>query len=284
MELWFTEEWLPGLKISVKVKNIVYEKKTKYQKLVIFDTVEFGRMLVLDNIIQTTEKDEYIYHESLVHVPMFAHPNPEEVLVIGGGDGGGLREVLRHPMVKKATLVDIDEGVIEASNQFLPGWNSSFSDPRANIVIGDGLKYVESVKAAYDVIIVDSTDPIGPGEALFRPSFYSSIAAALKPGGIMVAQTESPIAEPALVKEIYGRIAKVFPYAKIYTAPMPSYPGGWWSFTCGAAQSDPSVAVREPDPSWKLRFYSPSMHDRMFVLSPQTMEDLGIFHGGYLID
>lgn len=280
MELWFTEKWLPGLKISVKVKKIVYEKKTEYQKLAIFDTFEFGRMLVLDNVIQTTEKDEYIYHESLIHVPMFTHPNPEEVLIIGGGDGGGLREVLRHSTVKRATLVDIDGDVIEASKQYLPGWNCSFSDSRANVVVGDGLEYVKNRKSDYDIVIVDSTDPVGPGEALFSLEFYSSIAAALKPGGVMAAQTESPIAQPSLVKGIYGRIAKVFPYARIYTAPMPSYPGGWWSFTCGSAQKEPSVPVREPGTSWKLRFYSPEMHGRMFVLSPQIMEDLGIRYGG----
>jgi len=276
LEVWFTEEWLPGLRISTQITSIVYRKRTKYQELCIFDTVEFGRMLVLDNVIQTTEKDEYIYHESLAHVPLLSHKDPQKVLIVGGGDGGVLREVLRHRCVKEATLVDIDGEVIEAAKRFLPAWSSGYSDDRAKVLVENGLEYVTRTEEKYDVVLVDSSDPVGPSEALFLPQFYSSIAKILRPGGMMCAQTESPIATPDVVKDIFERISDVFPITKLYTAPVPSYPGGWWSFTCGSLGPDPQVPSRGPERSWKLKFYSPEIHERLFVLNPKLKEDLGI--------
>jgi spermidine synthase len=280
MELWFTEEWLKGLRISVKVNSVVYSTVTKYQRLAIYDTVQFGRMLVLDDVIQTTESDEHIYHESLAHVPMFAHPNPERVLVIGGGDGGTLREVLKHPSVKEATLVDIDGGVIEASKRFMPLWNSGFSDPRADVIVGDGLEYVAKATADFDVILVDATDPVGPGEVLFAGEFYGSVKKALRPGGIMAGQTESPIAEPNVVKSIYDRVKKVFPITRLYTSPVPSYPGGWWSYTIASIGSEPMVPLREPGDDWGLKYYSPEIHKRAFFLNPKMQKDIGIHNQG----
>lgn len=277
MELWFTEEWVPGLKLSVKVNSVIHTAKTKFQELAIYDTESLGRILTLDNVIQTTEIDEYIYHECIVHVPLFSHPNPEEVLIVGGGDGGSLREVLKHPSVKHATLVDIDEGVIAASKKYLPQWSTGFGDPRAKVVITDGLEFVSRSKAQYDVVIVDSTDPVGPGEVLFREEFYRSIKGSLRPGGMMVAHTESPIFMPDLVRDVFGRIARVFPVAKLYTGPMPTYPGGFWSYTCGTLGSDPSIPARKPDEGFRLRYYSTAIHERAFVISPgvaQTVEDL----------
>ncbi|HHX28777.1 MAG: polyamine aminopropyltransferase [Bacillota bacterium] len=269
MELWFTEEWVPGLELSVQVKSIVHKAKTKFQELAIYDTEALGRILVLDDVIQTTEIDEHIYHECIVHVPLLAHPNPEEVLIVGGGDGGSLREVLKHPSVKRATLVDIDEGVIEASKRFLPQWNTGWSDPRARVVIANGLDFVAKAKEEYDVVIVDSTDPIGPGEALFREEFYRSIKGALRPGGVMSAQTENPIFMPDLVRTVFGRVANVFPVAKLYTGPMPTYPGGFWCYTCATLGPDPSEPVREPQ-GLAFRYYSPEIHRRAFVLPPEV--------------
>ncbi len=273
MELWFTEEWVPGLKLSVQIKEIVHKAKTKFQELAVYDTEALGRILVLDDVIQTTEKDEYIYHECMVHVPLLAHPNPEEVLIVGGGDGGSLREVLKHRSVKRATLVDIDEGVIEASKRFLPQWNTGFQDPRARVVIANGLDFVAAAKEEYDVVIVDSTDPIGPGEALFREEFYRSIKGALRPGGMMTAQTENPVFMPELVRTIYGRVKSVFPVAKLYTGPMPTYPGGFWSYTCGTLGTDPSAPVRELQGA-DLKYYSPEIHRRAFVLPPRVARSL----------
>jgi spermidine synthase len=274
VELWFTEEQLPGLKISVQVKSIVYDTTTKFQKLAVYDTVELGRILVLDDVIQSTEIDEYLYHESLVHVPLFSHQNPENILIIGGGDGGSLREALRHPTVKEVTLVDIDDGVIDAAKRFMPNWSSGYKDPRAKVVIADGLKFVEEAEPKYDVVIVDSTDPVGPGEALFKQDFYRSIRKALREGGMMVAQTECPLVMPELVRDIFQRISNVFPVTRLYTAPVPTYPGGWWSFTCGSLENDPEVPVRTPDSSWNLKFYSPEIHARLFVLNPKLKKDV----------
>ncbi|NLA60213.1 MAG: polyamine aminopropyltransferase [Firmicutes bacterium] len=273
MELWFTEEWIPSLKLSVQVKSLVHKTKTKFQELAVYDTEALGRILVLDDVIQTTEVDEHIYHECLVHVPLLAHPNPEEVLIVGGGDGGSLREVLKHRTVKRATLVDIDEGVIEASKKFLPQWNTGFSDPRARVVIANGLDFVAEAKEEYDVVIVDSTDPIGPGEALFREEFYRSIKGALRPGGIMAAQTENPIFMPDIVKMVFGRISSVFPVAKLYTGPMPTYPGGFWSYTCATLGPDPSEPARDAG-GIAFRYYSPEIHRRAFVLAPEVAKDL----------
>lgn len=274
MELWFTEEWLPGLRISVRVETVVYQTKTKYQTLAIYDTLQYGRMMVLDNAIQTTEKDEFLYHESIVHVPLFSHPNPEKVLIIGGGDGGSLREVLRHPCVKQATMVDIDGEVVEAARKYLPAWSSGFGDPRTNLIIGDGMDHVAKTRAEYDVIIIDSTDPVGPGEVLFEEDFYRNVRSALREGGIMTAQTESPVTEAPIVRKIAGRIAKVFPAVGVYTAPVPSYPGGWWGFTCGSLGPDPRVPVRTPDPSWGLRYYTPAIHARAFDLGPEMEKQI----------
>ncbi len=276
MELWFTEEWLKGLRISVKVNSVVYSTVTKYQKLAIYDTQQFGRMLVLDDVIQTTECDEYIYHECLAHVPMFAHPNPVEVLIVGGGDGGTLREVLKHPSVRRATLVDIDGGVIEASKRFMPLWNGGFSDQRANVIVGDGLEYVANANHDFDVVLVDATDPVGPGEVLFAQEFYESVKKALKPGGIIAAQTESPIAEPAVVKSIWDRVRKVFPITRLYTSPVPTYPGGWWSYTVASLGPEPMVPLRKPGDDWDLKYYSPQIHERAFVLNPKMKKDLGV--------
>ena len=276
MELWFTEEWLPGLRLSVQVESIVFATRTAYQELAIYDTKQLGRILTLDNVIQTTEKDEYIYHEMLVHVPLFAHPAPERVLIVGGGDGGSLREAMKHPEVKEAVLVDIDAGVVEASKRYLPQWNSGFKDPRARVVIGDGLAFVREAQAEFDVIVVDSTDPVGPGESLFTEDFYSSVKRALRPGGLMAAQTENPILMPDVVRSIHQRMSQVFPSVKVYTAPMPTYPGGWWSFMCASLSPDQPVPERQPDPGWGLRYYSPGIHARAFVLNPGLLKDLGI--------
>lgn len=274
MELWFTEEWLPGLKLSVRVTAVVYKTRTRFQDLAIFDTEQLGRILTLDDVIQTTEVDEFIYHESLVHVPLMAHPAPERVLIIGGGDGGSLRETLKHPSVKEVTLVDIDEGVIEASKAYLPAWNTGFSDPRAKVIVGDGLAFVAGAREEYDAVIVDSTDPIGPGQALFTGEFYASVRRALRPGGVFSAQTENPIIMPGTVRDIFRRIEATFPVARLYTAPIPTYPGGWWSFTCGTLGLDPSVPAREPGSGWGLRYYSNGIHRRGFVLSPKMQADI----------
>ena len=201
-------------------------------------------------------------------MPLLAHPNPEEVLIVGGGDGGSLREC-SSTRRSSARPLETSTGFIEASKRFLPQWTTGWSDPRARVVIANGLDFVAKAKEEYDVVIVDSTDPIGPGEALFREEFYRSIKGALRPGGVMSAQTENPIFMPDLVRTVFGRVANVFPVAKLYTGPMPTYPGGFWCYTCATLGPDPSEPVREPQ-GLAFRYYSPEIHRRAFVLPPEV--------------
>lgn len=276
MKVYFVEDWLDGLYLGVQIESVVYTTRTKFQELAIFDTCEFGRMLTLDNVIQVTEVDEYIYHECIAHVPLLSYPDPKKVLLIGGGDGGTLREITRHQNIESITMVDIDEGVIEASKKYLPGFNQGFYDPRLNLVIQDGSVFVSETEERFDVIIIDSTDPEGPGEVLFTTEFYQSLRRLLTPSGIMCAQTESPLVMTQTVKDIYHRIADVFPITKIFNVPMACYPGGWWCFTCGSLGPDPEKPLREPEESWNLKFYSPEVHEKVFILGPKLKRDLGI--------
>lgn len=191
-------------------------------------------MLLLDGIVQTTEKDEYVYHEMITHIPLFTHPNPKKVLVVGGGDGGTIREVLKHPSVEKAVLCEIDEEVIKASKEFLPTISCALDNPKCEIFIGDGIKYVHEHKNEFDIIIVDSTDPFGAAEGLFGGSFYKEIYQALTAEGIFVAQTETPFYLPEVVKKVYDDAKTVFSITKLFMAAIPTYPSGYWSFTIGS--------------------------------------------------
>ena len=192
MELWFTEKHTPNVRFSIKVDRQLYSGKSEFQRIDIFDSREFGRFLTLDGYMMLTEKDEFIYHEMISHVPMAVHPKAKNILVIGGGDGGTVREVLRYPTVEKIDLVEIDELVVEVCKKFLPQTAGALCDPRVNFYFEDGLKFIRHCKNEYDVIIVDSTDPFGPGEGLFTKEFYGNCYKALKDDGIMVNQHESP--------------------------------------------------------------------------------------------
>ncbi|MFH0702348.1 MAG: polyamine aminopropyltransferase [bacterium] len=234
MDLWFTEKQ-ENIGISLKVKNTLYHAVSKFQSIDIIETEFFGRVLLLDGAIMTTEKDEFIYHEMISHIPMLTHTNPEEILIIGGGDGGTVREILKYPSVKNLTLCEIDNMVIDACCEFLPTIAKKLKDPRVDIQIRDGVAYIAEKKDCFDIIIIDSTDPLGPGEGLFTEDFYYNVKKALKPNGIMVAQTESPIANKREAGLIYLLLRKIFPIVKTYVAPIPTYPGGYW---CWAFCSD----------------------------------------------
>lgn len=271
MELWFSEMQSENIKMSYRIKNVLHTEKTKYQNLAVYETEEFGRMLVLDDVVQLTMKDEFVYHEMIAHVPLFTHGNPERVLIIGGGDGGTLREVLKHP-VKEAHLVDIDEKVIEASKNFFPELNVSFKDPRAKVLCEDGIAYVKRFKNYYDVIIVDSTDPVGPAVGLFRSDFYRDIFNALTEKGIFVAQTESPFFYEGLIKEVYNCVSEIFPNTALYTAVVPTYPGALWTFVMGSKQVDPQKVDLPQECGFKTKYYSPKVHRACLQLPPFIKE------------
>ena len=271
MELWYTEKQTPHLGLSCKIKETLYVTKTQYQELAVVDTLQFGRMLILDGMVQTTVADEFVYHEMIAHVPLATHPCPVDVLVIGGGDGGAVREIVKHPSVKKVILVEIDGQVIEAAKRFLPEISFALEDPRVEIKIADGIKFVHSQKDAFDVIIVDSTEPVGPAVGLFDISFYEAAYGALKEDGIFVAQTESPFFNADLIETVFRRIKKVFPGAYLYLASIPTYPSGLWSFTMGSKVYNPL------EPQGKLiprntRYYTSQVHKSSFTLPPFVRE------------
>jgi len=273
MEMWLKEMQVEGAAMTYKIKETFVRKQTKYQDLAIVDSEVFGKMLLLDGIVQTTEKDEYVYHEMITHIPLFAHPNPKKVLVVGGGDGGAIREILKHKSVEKAVLCEIDGDVIEQCKKYLPTISCALDDPRCEVFVGDGIKYVRERKNQFDVIIVDSTDPINMAEGLFGGSFYKDVFEALTEGGMFVAQTETPFFLPDTVKKVFNDAKAIFPVTKLYMAAIPTYPGGYWSFTIGSKGLDPSQIDISSIPPLDTKYYTPEIHKACFVL-PKFIKDL----------
>ncbi len=274
MELWYTEKQTPVHGITSKINETLHREKTEFQDMAVIDTEQFGRMLVLDGMVMTTIKDEFVYHEMISHVALNTHPNPENVLVIGGGDGGAIREIVKHPKVKKATLVEIDGRVIEVSKQYLPEIAAAlFENPKVEVRVEDGVKHAAESISQYDVILVDSTEPVGPAVGLFALDFYQTVAKALKPDGIMVAQTESPFFNDDLISRVYKDISRVFPITKLYLANIPTYPSGLWSFTMGSKKYDPEQVDESALPELDTKYYTPGIHKAVFKL-PRFVEKL----------
>lgn len=268
MELWFTEKQTPNLGITCKIDRSLHHEKTPYQCIDVLETRQFGKMLLLDGMVMTTEKDEFVYHEMITHVAMHTHPNPKRVLVVGGGDGGAIREVLKHPSVEKATLAEIDERVIAVSKKYFPQIAGSLEDSRVEICVGDGIHHVEQAANTYDVILVDSTEPVGAAVGLFQKPFYQAIYNALKEDGIMVAQTESPWFNRELITQVFRDISSLFPITRLYTASIPTYPSGLWSFTLGSKRYDPlKVDISKLAPL-STRYYHPRLLPSLFELPP----------------
>ncbi|WP_104372352.1 polyamine aminopropyltransferase [Desulfocucumis palustris] len=272
MDLWVSEMQTADMRISCRVIKSLHSEMTPFQKLMVVDTHQFGRMLLLDNIIQTTVADEFVYHEMISHVGLNTLPNPRKVLVVGGGDGGSIREIIKHKSVEKAVLVEIDGKVIEAAKKYLPEISCALDDPRVEVLVDDGIKHVKENKNTYDMIIVDSTDPIGPAEGLFGAAFYQDVHDALTEDGIFVAQTESPFFNRELIPRIYNDVASIFPLARLFLANVPTYPGGLWTFTMGSKKHDPVKVDISKLPDLNTRFYSPEIHRTCFVLPPFVQE------------
>ena len=271
MQLWFIENESPGMAIALKATGTVYREKTKFQDLTILDTVGAGRALILDGCIMTSDMDEFIYHEMIAHVPLCTHPAPKKVLVVGGGDGGSIREILKHESVEKAVLADIDEGVIEAAKKYLPNTSCKLEDPRCHVKIGDGFMHVNTHPSEYDVILCDSTDPVGPGMILFSEEFYQGVYNSLKNDGIFVAQTESPFFYKDVLSNVSKTLKNIFPIVKTYVTVMPTYPGALWTFTLASKVYDPIESMRKLD--LETKFYTPDLHKASFVL-PKMVKDI----------
>jgi spermidine synthase len=271
LHLWFIEEQAPGMALALKATGTIYREKTEYQNLTVIETVDAGRALVLDDCIMTSDMDEFIYHEMIAHVPLCTHPSPEKVLVVGGGDGGSIRETLKHDSVREAVLAEIDERVVEAAKKYLPNTSCRLDDPRCRVMIGDGFRHVNTHPGEYDVILCDSTDPVGPGIVLFSEEFYQGVYSSLKDDGIFVAQTESPFYYGDLLARVSKTLKGIFPIVKTYVTVMPTYPGALWTFTLASKRYDPVECVRRLD--LETKFYTPELHTASFAL-PQMVKDI----------
>ena len=278
MELWFTERHTPSVKFSIKVDRQLYTAQSEFQRIDVFDSKEFGRFLTLDGYMMLTEKDEFIYHEMMVHVPMAVHPNARRVLIIGAGDGGVVRELTRYHQIEHIDLVEIDELVVEVCKKYLPQTACRLDDERVHIYYEDGLKFIRRFENEYDLIIVDSTDPFGPGEGLFTKEFYGNCYKALKEDGIMVNQHESPFydEDAAAMQRAHKRIVESFAISKVYQAHIPTYPSGHWLFGFASKKYHP---VKDLNAAvWNLlgihtQYYNTRLHAGAFAL-PSYVEGL----------
>jgi len=268
MELWCSEQQTQNLKLSARIRATLFSGKSEFQEIMVLDSFEFGRMLVLDGVFQTSIFDEFIYHEMIAHVPLHIHPNPRKVLVIGGGDGGCVREVLKHPSVKSIEMVEIDGLVVEVAKKYLPEISSAMieNNPKLQVKIGDGIGHMKNAENEYDVIIVDCSDPIGPGEGLFSYSFYQNVYKALKPDGLFVQQTESPFYHQPLIKKLHKDIRSLFPIAELYLAQIPLYPGGLHSFTIGSKQYNSQSVDQKRILDLPYRYYNKELQTSCFIL------------------
>ena len=278
MELWFSERHTKGVKFSIKVDRQLFSGHSEFQRIDIFDSKEFGRFLALDGYMMLTEKDEFIYHEMITHVPMAVHPNVKTVLVIGAGDGGVIRELTRYPEIEHIDMVEIDEEVVEVSRKYLPKTACAFDDPRLHIFYEDGLKFIRSAHDKYDLIIVDSTDPFGPGEGLFTREFYGNCYKALHDDGILINQHESPFYEEDAMacQRAHKRIVESFPLSRVYQVHIPTYPSGHWLFGFSSKKYHPLKDLDEA--RWnarglKCRYYTTTLHRGSFYV-PAYVEEL----------
>ncbi|MGI5891657.1 MAG: polyamine aminopropyltransferase [Bacillota bacterium] len=278
MELWFTEKHTPNVQLSIKVDRQLYSGQSEFQRIDVFESNEFGRFLTLDGYIMMTEKDEFIYHEMIVHIPMAVHPAAKKILVIGAGDGGVVRELTRYPYVEHIDLVEIDQLVVEVCKKYLPQTACRLNEQRVNIYYQDGLKFIRACENKYDLIIVDSTDPFGPGEGLFTKEFYGNCYKALKDDGIMVNQHESPfyIDDATAMERAHKRVVQSFPISRLYQAHIPTYPSGHWLFGFASKKYHPIHDFNASKWSMlglKTRYYNTKLHVGAFAL-PNYVEEI----------
>ncbi len=272
-QLWFYEKHTRGYGVHWKVKEVLHTEKTRYQELAIIDTVEWGKTLVLDGNVQVTESDEFIYHEMITHTALNSHPHPHKILIIGGGDGGTAREVLKHHSVQQVDLVEIDDRVVENSKTYLPSMACAFDDSRLNLYIEDGIKYVQDTPQLYDLVIIDSSDPIGPAVQLYSTEFYLDVAQCLEQDGMIAVQSESPVFYQDIFVKVFKNLSSVFPLVKVCLAPIMTYTAGPWSFTLGSKKWDPEIIAGDKRSIDGLQYYNDDLHKAAFIL-PQFIKDM----------
>ncbi|OJT82047.1 spermidine synthase [Clostridioides difficile] len=279
MELWYTEEWTENVRFSIKVNKHLFEGKSQFQRIDVFDSDEFGKFLTIDGLMMVTYKDEFIYHEMITHVPMATNLNIKKVLVIGGGDGGTVRELSRYPQIEKIDMVEIDKMVVDVSKEYMDICSCKLDDKRVSLYFEDGVNFVKCAHdKSYDLIIVDSTEPIGPGEGLFSTDFYKDCYRILTDDGILVNQSESPYFDfnAKEMKRANKKLKQIFPISEVYQAHIPTYPSGHWLFGFASKKLNP---VKNQDRnrweklSLKTKYYNSDIHLGSFML-PQYVKEM----------
>lgn len=273
-------EWIyethDTMKYGFKAKEILYHKQSLIQDILVIDTEKYGKILFLDNCVMLSEKWEFLYHEMITHPVLFTHPQPENVLIIGGGDGGTLRETVRHAHVKHVDMVEIDGDVIDVCKKFFPQVSSELNSPKANVVVGDGIEYVKDKKGIYDVVIIDSSDPVGPAEGLFNQEFYNNAWQAMKDDGMLVTQSESPFYVKEFFTEAVVQIKDRFPITATLLFPMPDYPFGLWTITIGSKKYHPVKDYNKEafkKAGFNTRYYNEVIHGFSFNMPRFFMEE-----------
>lgn len=274
----FYKEITPaGFGIAIKVKEVLFSKQSPFQKVEIIDSDSaLGKILTLDDLMMTTEGDEYFYHEMISHIPMMNHKCPKSVLVIGGGDGGTVREVLKHDTVERVVLCEIDGMVIDACKKYLPTIAGKLDDPRVEILVEDAIEYVKNKENEFDIVLIDSTDPMGPGEGLFTEEFYTNVKKSLKQGGIVAAQSESPVVNKEEIKKMYNLLKKVFSITSTFTSPIPTYPGGYWAWAFCSEVVEPLSYIDErrcAEITKTCKIYNKEYHLARFAL-PNFLKEI----------
>jgi spermidine synthase len=266
MTIWYEEKLHSAWRARFEVSNLVFEEKSEFQRIAVFDNENYDRILMIDDIVQLSTRDEFIYHEMMAHMALFSIENPASVLIIGGGDGGIMREALRHPSVTSVTLCELDETVINISKKYLPTVPAgAFDDPRARIEIMDGAKFMAETPKTFDAILVDSTDPIGPGEVLFSESFYANCARCLKPGGVLVTQQGAPVFQGAELRNSLSKLRPNFVFTSFFLLSPASYFGGNFALGFSSNAAKAKAPLRK-EPRIETRYYSPEMHAAAFVI------------------
>jgi spermidine synthase len=274
MPLQFNEFYNGQTGLTMGIRRQLFHEVSPYQTVEIFETDTWGNLMTIDGMVMLSEKDEFVYHEMMAHLPLFTHPNPETVLIIGGGDGGTAREVMRHDSLKQVDMVEIDETVVRASKLHMPEVGD-FDNPKLNVIYANGLTFVEGPENTYDVIIIDGSDPVGPAVDLFKKEFYENCHRCLKENGVLISQTESPFV-PAYhesIRSVQRAISELFPVARLLLTYIPLYPSGMWSMSIASKQSDPldnnvleSISERSASFQHKLKYYNKEVHAASFAL------------------
>ena len=263
---WFYEHYRDASAIGIHTTGLVHAEKSPFQAIAVHETVGHGRLLTLDGMVMLTELDEFVYHDLLTHVPLCLHPAPRQVLVVGGGDGGSVREVLKHPSVERVVQCEIDERVTRVCQAHIPSVAGRLDDPRVELVFEDAAAFVKAHPERFDAILVDSSEPIGPAAALFAEEFFGDLDRALRPGGLISCQAESPFYAPELVRELFATARGVFASVHGYYGIVPTYPGGGWVFCLAGREADPRRFDASRAAALSSRYYSPAIAEGAFML------------------